>query len=271
MPKKIIQSDLSSRQINILFAIIKEYCDSGDTIGSKEIQERFNFDFSSATIRNEVSLLRKFGYLSQPFINSGSKPTEKAFKLFVTQLMMGLQITTKKQREMEIQLEDMRKNQEKLSREIAKMLSLNTGGVGFAVTNHDEAYSGTKNLFNTGNSSIGVDGSVSDILDFLDNLEDNKKFLLSESSENDVNNKKLNNKSKTLSLQESELKTFFGKDARVLSLGENYTMVATEITLDNGEKSVIGLITPLNLLTKTKGVETIKLVNQAFSKNLKNK
>jgi transcriptional regulator of heat shock response len=275
MPKKIIDISLSSRQTSILFALVKEYCDTSDMLGSKELQEKYNFKFSSATIRNEISTLRDKGYLYQPFTNSASRPTELAFKIFVNQILGSLQVTTKKQKDLDKQLETMQAKQAKLSKEIAKLLALNTGGIGFAVTKDDEAYSGTKNLFIDQRNKVENNDSISHVLDFLDNLEENKKYLLSSNSSNSQANSQTNTKDdrSLLSLNESfgssgEVVAYFNGDNPVLSLGGGYAMVATEIILENGEKSVIGMISPVHLLTKKKSLETVKAINKALNKNL---
>jgi transcriptional regulator of heat shock response len=254
MRKKVIDTTLTKRQTSILFALIKEYCDTGSMIGSKEVQEKYNFNFSSATIRNEISVLRDKGYLFQPFTNSASKPTEQSYKLFVSQLLNGLQVTNKKQKELELQLENMQLQQKKLSKEIAKLVALNSGGIGFAVSDDDETYSGTSNLFNKNNDQDNRD--LSHVLDFLDNLEENKRYLLD-------SGKKLPAK---FIDSDGEIEAYFDGDNPILSLGGGYAMVASEVEIYGGQKTVIGLITPVHMLTKKKSLETIKAIKQALNK-----
>lgn len=245
MAKKIIEDNLTKRQTNILFALIKEYCDFGEVVGSKEIQEKYNFGFSPATIRNEISILRDMGYLIQPFTNATSKPTEKAFKIFVNQLMLGLQITTKQQKDLEKQLSEIQKKHVKLSKEIARLLAQSTGGLGFAVNSIDEAFDGTKSLIE---SDFSKDLKVSQILDFLDNLDNNKQFLLDNKQKN------------------GELQAYFSEDNPVVPLGKGYAMVASEIVLEDGERTVIGLITPIHMLANKKSLEAVKAINKLFNK-----
>ena len=253
MAKKIIEDTLTLRKTNILFALIKEYCDYGEVVGSKEIQEKYNFGFSPATIRNEISILRDMGYLIQPFTNATSKPTEKAFKMFVNQLMMGLQITTKQQKDLEKQLSEIQKKHVKLSKEIARLLAQSTGGLGFAVNSLDEAFEGTKSLIGSDfNNELSKDSSkdlkVSQILDFLDNLDSNKQFLLDSKQKN------------------GQLQAYFSEDNPVVPLGKGYAMVASEIVLEDGERTVIGLITPIHMLANKKSLEAVKAINKLFNK-----
>lgn len=247
MPKKIIDDNLTTRQTNILFALVKEYCDDGEMLGSKELQEKYSFQFSSATIRNEIAVLRDKKYLFQPFTNSASKPTEKAFKLFVNQLMIGLQVTSKQQKDLEKQLITIQAKHSKLSKEIAKLLAQSTGGLGFAVSNNDEAFAGTKSLLSLTNDPES--SKVSQILDFLDNLEDSKQLLLDGNNQNG-----------------SELQTYFSDDNPIIPLGRGYAMVASEITLEDGNKTVIGLITHVHMLANKKSLETVQAVKDLLSK-----
>jgi transcriptional regulator of heat shock response len=245
MPKKILDDTLTHRQTNILFALVKEYCDCGEVIGSKELQEKYHFGFSSATIRNEVSTLRDKGYLFQPFTNAASKPTEKAFKLFVNQLLIGLQVTTRQQKELEKQLDEIQSKHANLSKEISKLLAKTTGGLGFAVSDKTESYSGTKNLLTLSNE----DTKVSQILDFLDNLDNTKSFLL------DAKNGK-----------EGEMQTYFSDDNPIIPLGRGFAMVSTEITLEDGERTVIGIITQSHLLANKKNLEALSGINKLLTK-----
>ena len=243
---KIYDDSLSPRQTQILFAIVKEYCDSSVIVGSKELQEKYGFTFSSATIRNEVSTLRDKSYLIQPFTNAASKPTEKAFKLFVNQLLLGLQVTSSKQKDLEHHLIELQNKHTNLSKEIAKLLANTTGGLGFIVSDKDEAYSGTKSLVLNSNPE---DTKVSQILDFLDNLENTKSALLN-----------LNDNS-------SDITAYFSEDDNpVVPLGKGYAMVTTEITLDDGKKSIIGVITPSHLIANKKHFEAMKSIKDVFNK-----
>jgi transcriptional regulator of heat shock response len=269
-----LKDTLSTRQKNLLFAVIKEYCDSGQNIGSKEIKEKYSFDFSPATIRNEFSALRKMGYLYQPFTNASSQPTEKAFKLFINQLISGLQVTTKRQKELQIELERMQKKQKLLDKELSRLLSMQGGGVGFAINSQTETYSGIKNLI-----AQPSQGSVSDILDFLDNLDTYKQPLLE-------NSKYLNNQIETISDSENEtqklitasnkvkknhIKAYFGFENPVLPLGKGYAMIAADIYLNNKnkkEKSVIGLIAPTHLLAKKKNVELLEALSKSLNQDI---
>ncbi|MDE7433967.1 MAG: heat-inducible transcriptional repressor HrcA, partial [Mycoplasmoidaceae bacterium] len=73
---------LTQRQIDILKIIIDSYTFSAQPVSSKEIMERYMPDFSSATIRNEMAVLEKEGYLEKTHTSSGRVPSIKGYKFY---------------------------------------------------------------------------------------------------------------------------------------------------------------------------------------------
>ncbi|QZX49435.1 heat-inducible transcriptional repressor HrcA [Mycoplasma sp. E35C] len=74
---------LTERQIQILKAIINEYISTATAVGSKIILEKyFNNDVSSATIRNEMSVLEKENYIEKPHTSAGRVPTIKGYQYY---------------------------------------------------------------------------------------------------------------------------------------------------------------------------------------------
>jgi heat-inducible transcriptional repressor len=79
--------ELDERKSRILKAIVESYIASGEPIGSKALAEMFDNCVSSATIRNDMTVLTSAGYLEQPHTSAGRLPTAKAFSLYVDRLM----------------------------------------------------------------------------------------------------------------------------------------------------------------------------------------
>ncbi|MGH2784066.1 MAG: heat-inducible transcriptional repressor HrcA [Actinomycetota bacterium] len=77
---------LGARQAAILSAIVREYIRSGEPVGSKSLVGRFRLDVSSATVRNDMSLLEELGYLAQPHTSAGRIPTDLGYRWFVDTL-----------------------------------------------------------------------------------------------------------------------------------------------------------------------------------------
>lgn len=79
--------DLTERQLNILRAIVKDYIETAEAVGSRTISKKYNLGFSAATIRNEMADLEDMGYLIQPHTSAGRIPTQKGYELYVDSLM----------------------------------------------------------------------------------------------------------------------------------------------------------------------------------------
>lgn len=77
---------LSDRQKLILKAIIEEYVDSNEPVGSKILTEKPYLDFSSATIRYDMQDLEEKGYLEKTHTSSGRVPSELGYKYYVENL-----------------------------------------------------------------------------------------------------------------------------------------------------------------------------------------
>jgi len=78
--------ELDQRKLQILRAIVDEYILSASPVGSKALSNS-GMKWSSATIRNEMADLETLGYLAQPHTSAGRIPSEKAYRLYVDQMM----------------------------------------------------------------------------------------------------------------------------------------------------------------------------------------
>ena len=63
-------SVLENRKKQILQAIIEEYINTAEPVSSGALVQKYNLDYSSATIRNEMADLEKSGYLEKPHTSS---------------------------------------------------------------------------------------------------------------------------------------------------------------------------------------------------------
>lgn len=72
---------LIGRQVLILQSIVENFITTNQPVGSKQIAQ--NIDFSSATIRNDMSKLEKEGLIKKTHISSGRVPSEKGYRYYV--------------------------------------------------------------------------------------------------------------------------------------------------------------------------------------------
>ena len=77
---------VSERALHVLRAIVRDYVDSREPVGSKAIVERHQFGVSAATIRNDMAQLEEDELIAAPHTSSGRVPTDKGYRLFVDQL-----------------------------------------------------------------------------------------------------------------------------------------------------------------------------------------
>ncbi len=79
--------ELSERKKKILAAIVEEYIETAEPVGSKAIAANAGLSLSSATIRNEMAELTNLGYLEQPHTSAGRVPSAVGYRLYVNELM----------------------------------------------------------------------------------------------------------------------------------------------------------------------------------------
>ena len=72
--------ELSERKTKILHAIIKNYLETGEPVGSRTISKYTDLNLSSATIRNEMADLEELGYIMQPHTSAGRIPSDKGYR-----------------------------------------------------------------------------------------------------------------------------------------------------------------------------------------------
>lgn len=74
---------LDDRKASILRAVVQEYIETAQPVGSGRVSDAPGVDVSSATVRNEMAVLETEGYLAQPHTSAGRVPTEKGYRYFV--------------------------------------------------------------------------------------------------------------------------------------------------------------------------------------------
>lgn len=79
--------ELDDRKLKILYAVIRNYLETGEPVGSRTISKYTDLNLSSATIRNEMADLEELGFIIQPHTSAGRIPTDKAYRLYVDTIM----------------------------------------------------------------------------------------------------------------------------------------------------------------------------------------
>ena len=122
--------ELSERKEKILDAVIRNYLETGEPVGSRTISKYTDLNLSSATIRNEMSDLEEMGYIVQPHTSAGRIPTDKGYRFYVDNIlkekMSELDEREKKVTEKEDLLIEKVDKVETLLQNMAKVLANNT-------------------------------------------------------------------------------------------------------------------------------------------------
>lgn len=139
--------NLTQRQITILKAIIEEYINTAEPVGSETLEKKYNFDVSPATIRNEMVRLTDMGLLKQPYTSAGRSPTPVALKYYVDHLMKPKDMSVAEEVAVKEKIWDYRQEVDKLLREATKTLAQKTKALALTATNEgDLYYAGTANI-----------------------------------------------------------------------------------------------------------------------------
>ena len=126
--------DLSERQLQILQAIITDYVENAEPVGSRSIAKKYDLGVSPATIRNEMSDLEEMGYLTHPHTSAGRVPSDKAYRLYVNNLMKRKNLSAKDKRLINERLASSRDEFDRTIRHAAELLSEITNLASFAMT-----------------------------------------------------------------------------------------------------------------------------------------
>ena len=119
----INHEEMSERKLKILHAIIQNYLETGEPVGSRTISKYTDLNLSSATIRNEMADLEEMGYIIQPHTSAGRIPSDKGYRLYVDMLMEEKE---QELNEMQDQMLDKADKMDQLLKQAAKVLATNT-------------------------------------------------------------------------------------------------------------------------------------------------
>ena len=120
---QIPEEELSERKVKILDAVIRNYLETGEPVGSRTISKYTDLNLSSATIRNEMSDLEELGYIVQPHTSAGRIPSDKGYRFYVDHLMKEKEREVSEMKELVIEKTE---KMEQMFKQVAKLLATNT-------------------------------------------------------------------------------------------------------------------------------------------------
>jgi heat-inducible transcriptional repressor len=114
---------LSERQRLILNAVINDYIQTAEPVGSRSLAKRYHLGVSPATIRNEMADLGEMGYLEQPHTSAGRIPSYKGYRYYVDCLMEVEKLTPEEEEELSQILQQRLERIDTVFRQASKALS----------------------------------------------------------------------------------------------------------------------------------------------------
>ncbi len=114
---------LDERKTKILQAIIRNYLETGEPVGSRTISKYTDLNLSSATIRNEMADLEEMGYILQPHTSAGRIPSDMGYRFYVDALMETKEREVVEMKEMLLERQD---KMEQMLQQVAKVLARDT-------------------------------------------------------------------------------------------------------------------------------------------------
>lgn len=132
--------NLTQRQIEILKAIIEEYIETAEAVGSETLEKKHNLSASPATIRNEMVKLSDLGYLRKLHSSAGRVPTPMGMKFYVRQLMKEKELSVVEEVGIKEKLWDHRERTQRFLKEVTKLLAERTGALAIATTEEGDMY-----------------------------------------------------------------------------------------------------------------------------------
>lgn len=140
---------ISTRQTQVLKAIIEEYIETALPVGSETIEKKYSLGVSPATIRNDMVVLTMQGFLQKPHSSAGRTPTPRALKFYVDQLMEEKKMSVTDEVKAKEKVWDVRNNLDVLMEEATQALAEKTGNLAVGAISDEDKYwhSGYSNIF----------------------------------------------------------------------------------------------------------------------------
>ena len=115
--------ELDQRKKIILKAVIRNYLETGEPVGSRTTSKYTDLNLSSATIRNEMADLEEMGYIIQPHTSAGRIPSDQGYRFYVDTMMEEKDREVVELKEMLLERQD---KMETLLKQVAKVVAQNT-------------------------------------------------------------------------------------------------------------------------------------------------
>ncbi len=242
------ENDISKRQQDLLKAIITEFIETAEAVGSINLLDKYHFSFSSATIRNEMAELVFRGYLYKKHSSAGRIPTTKGWKFFVEKVKNEINYIDATKAieiggEISSNIAIHKGHIDQMIRESLNFLSTLAENASVALIGNDLFYSGLSNLTDIPELKEG------------DNLRRILKILEDYYTLSEVFHKKQT---------DDEINILIGEEDTGKMIFKDYSVIFTELKFETA-KGFIAVIGP-NRMDYKKIISAVKYVSQTIKK-----
>jgi len=159
---------MTTRQAEILRAVVEQYAEVASPVGSSLLAKVFNV--SSATIRAEMAELERMGFIHQPHTSAGRIPTDKGYRYYVNSLSESTDLPAERraERALTARVESGGMPERTIRNAVDTLVEL-THNLGLATIGNQLYMSGLSNLF--GQPEFIGGAQVQQVARLLDNLE----------------------------------------------------------------------------------------------------
>jgi transcriptional regulator of heat shock response len=215
----------SDRRLEILRAIVEEYVQTQEPVGSKAIAENHALGISPATIRNEMAVLEEEGLIKQPHTSAGRIPTDRGYRIFVDKLATVKPLSNAERRAIETFLHGSN-DLDDLVRRSAKLLADITKQV--AVVQYPTFGSSSPKMAISGTAHLARSGDTTDLSSILEALEEQVVLL------------------KLLNDAHSTVQVTIGSEQSVTNL-QTTSLVTVEYGAGNSTIGALGVLGPTRM------------------------
>lgn len=234
---------MTTRQKQLLAAIIEEFIETANAVGSVSLNDKYHFNVSPATIRNEMAALVKQGYLDKPHTSAGRVPTTRGLRYFLEELMQDLEeIDVLTRQQVRQRFHHARFNKEDLVREALQTLTSISHNPAIALIGNEVYYAGLAAMLD-----IPEFQELAQLRSLMCVLEDYAKLS------NVFNSHRHPQEVQVLIGDETELADF-----------ENYAVIFSELRLHGDQQGYIAVIGP-NRMHYDKIIPAVKYIADTIS------
>ncbi len=236
-----MEREINIRQQKILAAIVKEYSEAAQPVGSQELVEKYNLSVSPATIRNEMAVLEKKGYISQPHKSAGRVPTDKGYRFFVNELMQRFELSERERKMLRAELVKLQAAHEQLGRSISKLVAEVSGQAAFTLLPHDTSAAGLSRIITE--PDLSDSRTIQGVAELFDQIDQHADKLMKHA--------------------EYKTETFIGTEVPV-PMPKNMSLMVSKIKLKNGKKGLIGIVGPKRM-SYAKNMSILEFLSKLIS------